>query len=310
MLVLGLVLGYTAAAIAASPLLTGRAWSAAAPRLALLWCQMILAVIVSSVLLVAAMAAVSVQHLHADVGHLLHACAVAVWQGVARPDVAVTTTAGLLAVLVLGQLARVATSSVLAALHVRRRQREALALLDSGPRGDRVTYVDSHEAFAYCVPGAGGRIVISTAAASELDPEELRAVVAHERAHLRGRHHLLALLVHVLASALPVRPLLALRSEVATLLEMAADDRACRETSRAALLSALLRLSTPHQATPGLAADGGTTLARALRLAGPVAVLPWATRLASASGALAFVTIPWLIGGVPVLLALTGHCDG
>lgn len=311
MLLLVLVVAYASAALRWSPqLLADRRWAAASPRLGLLWWHCVLAVLVSSILLVAMMAVVSVQHLHVDVSHLLHACAVAAWQGLAHPGVAVTTGAGLLGLVLLGHLVRVAASSAASSRRVRLHQRDGLALLDV-PRNDgRVSLLASDSAFAYCIPGNGGRIVISTAAAAELEPEELRAVVAHEHAHLRGRHHVTILLVHVLARALPIRPLRVVQTQVATLLEMSADDRATSVASRAALLSALLRLASAGHASPGLAADGGSTVARALRLADPPRVSPYPVRAALACAALTFAVVPWLLGGAPVLLALTGHCEG
>jgi Zn-dependent protease with chaperone function len=43
----------------------------------------------------------------------------------------------------------------------------------------------------YCVPGRLPTIVVTTGALAVLEPEQLAAVLAHERAHLAGRHHLL-----------------------------------------------------------------------------------------------------------------------
>ncbi|MGI8536198.1 MAG: M56 family metallopeptidase [Mycobacteriales bacterium] len=306
-----LVVAYTGLILVWSPrLLANRTWAAASPRLGLLCWQSVLAVLVSNTVLVAAMAVVSVQHLHLDVGHLLHACAVSAWRGLPRAGVAVTTGGGLLGVLLFGQLIRVTAASVRTALRLRRHQRAALHLLGGRGTPDRVTLLTSDEAFAYCVPGDGGRIVISTTAASELEPEELRAVVAHERAHLRGRHDLVILLAQVVTRALPLRSLQLLQSQVATLLEMVADDRACRVASREALLSALLTLAAPGGVRPGLAVDGGGTVARALRLADPPPPQPYPLRIGLAAAALAVAAAPWLLGGAPVLLALTGHCDG
>ncbi len=310
MLVLVLVLAYTALVLRCGPrLLANRAWTVASPRLGLLCWQAVFAVLVSNTVLVAAMAVVSVQHLHLDMGHLLHACAVAAWRGLPRADVAVTTAAGLFGMLLFGQLTHVAAGNATAALRLRRQHRDALGLLGAKETQDRVTLLSSDEAFAYCMPGNGGRIVISTTAAAELSPEELRAVVAHERAHLQGRHHLVILLAQVLGRALPLRSLRLLQPQVATLLEMAADDQACKVTSRDALLSALLTLAAPGQVRPGLAVDGGATVARALRLANPPPPPPCPVRIARAAAALAVAGAPWLLAGAPVLLALTGHCD-
>lgn len=44
--------------------------------------------------------------------------------------------------------------------------------------------------YAYALPGRPGRIVVTTGMLRALDPAEREALFAHERAHLRGRHHL------------------------------------------------------------------------------------------------------------------------
>jgi Zn-dependent protease with chaperone function len=78
---------------------------------------------------------------------------------------------------------------------------------------------------AYCVPGRPAAIVLSTGALALLDPAQLTAVLAHERAHLAGRHHLLISLTRVLATTFPAVPLFTRGpAEVARLAEMCADD--------------------------------------------------------------------------------------
>lgn len=310
MLVLLLLLLYTVCVLLFGPrLAAGRPWTSSAPRLGLVICHAVPAAAVSGVALMAAMTAVSVQHVRADVGHLLHACAVAVWDSATHPGVPVTTALGLAAAVLLTHLVRTAASSAASARSTRREQREGLALIGHGSDDDGYTRVTSEQRFAYCLPGEGGRIVVSTAAERELDDEELAAVLAHERAHLTGRHHALVQITQVLANAVPLAPLRALRAEVATLVEMAADDRACRESDREALLTALLRLGAPGAATPGLAVNGSRTVARALRLAEPSQRPPVSQRAALCAVAGAMVITPWLLGAVPVALAVTGHCS-
>ncbi len=311
MLVLLLLLGYTAAVLCFGPrLAAGRSWTSAAPRWGLLLCQAVPAAAVSGVLLMAAMTAVSVQHLRADVGHLLHACAVAVWDSATHPGVPLTTTLGLLAVVLLTHLARTAAGNAAASRRIRRAQRAGLELVDEGCAARGYTRVPSEHRFAYCVPGGAGRIVVSTAAERELDHDELAAVLAHERAHLRGRHHLLVQVTHVLAKAVPFASVRALHDEVCTLVEMAADDQACKDGDRESLLTALVSLGTARAAVPGLAVNGAATVARALRLTEPGTPPPLARRAGVCAVAVGLVLTPWLLGGLPVVLALTGHCDG
>lgn len=56
---------------------------------------------------------------------------------------------------------------------------------------------------AYCLPGRPPTIVLTTGALAVLDPEQLTAVLAHERAHLAGRHHLLLAVTRSLAAVAP-----------------------------------------------------------------------------------------------------------
>jgi Zn-dependent protease with chaperone function len=78
---------------------------------------------------------------------------------------------------------------------------------------------------AFCIPGARPLLVLSSGMVRELDDDQLAAVVAHERAHLREHHHLLLLPFVAWAAALPVLPA-AVRAHAAVreLVEMRADD--------------------------------------------------------------------------------------
>ena len=72
----------------------------------------------------------------------------------------------------------------------------------------RAVIVTSPTADAYTVPGAPGRIVVSTGMVAALDEPSLRALVAHEQAHLNGSHYVYATLARLAATANPfLRPL-------------------------------------------------------------------------------------------------------
>lgn len=139
----------------------------------------------------------------------------------------------------------------------------------------RAIVVDADAPAVYCVPRPA-TIVVTTAALAILDPDQLGAVLAHERAHLTGRHHLLTTLSRALAAVFPAVPLFARgMREVAGLAEMAADDAAARRAGRATLVAALLTIGTgaavPAPVLPGraLAATGGAVTARVQRLLDP-----------------------------------------
>ncbi|WP_343955235.1 M56 family metallopeptidase, partial [Nonomuraea longicatena] len=119
------------------------------------------------------------------------------------------------------------------------------------------------EPVAYCVPGLRARIVLSRGARARLGAAELDAVLAHERAHARGRHDLVLLPFVALAHAFPWLPAArAAREAVPVLLEMLADDRARRVHGDRVLARAIVEMVAPSPgpssgpATPGLADTG------------------------------------------------------
>jgi Zn-dependent protease with chaperone function len=134
-----------------------------------------------------------------------------------------------------------------------------------------VVVLDSTQPAAYCVPGRPGTIVVTSGALAVLEPPQLGAVLAHERAHLSGRHHLLTGLTRCLVAVFPAVPLFRYgSSEVTRLAEMRADDAAARRAGRRPLIEALLAIGTgsaipaapvlPGTAQPGTA-QPGTALA-------------------------------------------------
>ena len=113
----------------------------------------------------------------------------------------------------------------------RRHHHSLIALLSDPLHGQPGMRVIDHPApVAYCLPGAGhSATVLSNGLMRLLDAEQLRAVVAHERAHLAQQHHLVLVVFKSWHSALPWFPI-ANRAEnaVALLVEMLADDHARR----------------------------------------------------------------------------------
>jgi Zn-dependent protease with chaperone function len=166
------------------------------------------------------------------------------------------------------------------------------------PGGGTAVVLDAAQPAAYCVPGRPAAIVLTSAALAVLDPGQLTAVLAHERAHLAGRHHLLIALTRGLAATFPGVPLFTQGlAEVARLAEMCADDAAARHSSRPTLVTALLAMGT-GTAVPAaaLAATGGAVTARVQRLLEP------APRARHARNRLALVTVILLLALVSGLV--------
>ena len=129
-------------------------------------------------------------------------------------------------------------------LRARQRQRELLSLLAHGdPKVPGALVVDHPAAAAYCLPGLRSAIVISAGTLDLLDADELAAVLAHERAHLRERHDLVLLPFLALLRAFRWAGVArqAYRA-VGLLVEMHADDRACQHRPARELATALLRV--------------------------------------------------------------------
>jgi Zn-dependent protease with chaperone function len=134
-----------------------------------------------------------------------------------------------------------------------------------------VVVVKAERPAAYCVAGRPRAIVVTTAAIATLEDDQLAAVLAHEQAHLRGRHHQLLMLLRAVAAGLPRLPLLAAGPDaVARLLEMCADDTAARRHGSHPLLCGLMNLvGRPGVPATALGAASTAVLDRASRLAAP-----------------------------------------
>ena len=107
-----------------------------------------------------------------------------------------------------------------------------------------VRLVDHPRAIAYCLPGLRPRVVLSRGALHTLPDTELAAVLAHERAHARGRHDLVIQPFVAWAQTFPFLPT-APRAAAAVdlLVEMLADDVALRGCRPDVLERALYRLA-------------------------------------------------------------------
>ncbi|MFE0703119.1 M56 family metallopeptidase [Streptomyces sp. NPDC058872] len=143
-------------------------------------------------------------------------------------------------------------------LRVRRGAAGALV----GLRARSVAVLPDPVPYAYALPGrrGRGRVVVSTGMLGGLGPPERRALFAHERAHVRGRHHRHLLTVHLAACAHPfLRPL---RTAVNYTTERWADEEAAAEVgsrrvvARAIGSAALLRPRPTVGALPALTGAG------------------------------------------------------
>ncbi len=151
------------------------------------------------------------------------------------------------AVVALGSGLALAAGAVLAAgaavrrLRAYRRMRVALAGL---PHTDGLVVTAARRPDVYATPVAGGRIVLSQGLLTALRSEEIRAVLAHERSHLRRRHSWWAIAVDLCAAANPLlRPV---STAVAGAMERWADEDAAAAVGDRKLVARALARAALH----------------------------------------------------------------
>jgi beta-lactamase regulating signal transducer with metallopeptidase domain len=179
----------------------------------------------------------------------------------------------------------------------RRRRSHALALDLAAKPADALgaTIIEHHTPAVYSLPAPDRRktVVVSTGALRVLSDQQLAAVVAHERGHLRHHHHLVIAIAGALSLAFPRVPLLYhAREEIEILAEMDADDHARREHPSDTLADALLALATARTPEPALGAAGHTVTNRLRRMLAARTPLPRPARLAGLTTAAGAVVLP------------------
>ncbi len=102
-------------------------------------------------------------------------------------------------------------------------------------------------AFAFTLPGSGGRVVLSSGLVELLDDKEQAVVLAHEHAHARHRHDRYLLIAQCAAATVPFLRSLTLRLQFS--LERWADESAVAECGDRGLVARTLgkvALHTPE----------------------------------------------------------------
>ncbi|MET8824821.1 M56 family metallopeptidase [Streptomyces sp. NPDC004610] len=302
------LLGYAAVVGLLAPgLLLRRAWPYRAPALAVAVWQGLIVSFVLAVALAAHHLAAPTEHLHADLVGFLHWCGLTATTGVPDPTITDRLTVALPLMVVAAALAAVAVE-LFRGRRARARHRRVLDLV--GRRDPRLaaTVVEHERPAVYCLPGRRPRIVVSAGALRLLSPGQLDAVLAHERAHIAGRHHLALAVTEAFARLCGWLPLARhAREQTAVLLEMAADDRALDQHSPDLLATAMYEMAAARSVPPGAFAMGGPSaagggagaLVRLRRVLHPQRRPHPVLRAALAVGAALPPVIPLLFGCVP-----------
>lgn len=296
------------------PLLARATRRGTAPRLGIaVWSVAALSVVASWVA-AAGLAAVEVWRVWGDTTQLVGACTATIgataagsYGPVAQTGVILLAALSALAVALLGS--RVARFLLRARRHTHQHSDTARAVGRRGVLGPGAVVLDAPERAAYCIAGRPATIVVTQGALDVLDGQQLDAVLAHERAHLAGRHHLLVAGSRALAAAMPsIRLFPAAATEIARLVEMRADDAAARRHGGGTVIGALLALSGgPALPLSALGATAVGVVERVERLL----IAPGRARIAQRLSLLLAVTLLALGPGLvaTLLAASAAVCD-
>lgn len=251
--------------------------------------------------------AVHATALGGDLSNLIGACVLRLRAMYGTPGGAAVAALGLT---LAGALA--ARTMLTAITHLRASRRQALEhaqtarLVGHTEPALGAVLVEHSDPVAYCVAGRHPTVILTTGALDALSPAQLTAVLAHERAHLTGRHHQLMGLASIGRMALPFLPLMRDADlQVARLVEMHADDAAAVASDPRSLATALVVLATAGSPAPGLAAAATDSVQRVRRLLRPAEPLSRGRRqLIRATAALLALT-PLFLAITPALVALS-----
>ncbi|GAA1259990.1 M56 family metallopeptidase [Pseudonocardia aurantiaca] len=210
------------------------------------------------------------------------------------PEFEIVHVIALLAALALAlRLVSVLVAVTVRTLRARQRHRDLLDLLGTPwPAVPGARVLDHPVPVAYCLPGLRSRLVLSAGVLDALDPPAVRAVLAHEQAHLRERHDLVVLPFVAWGATAPfVRGMVCAQVAVAALIEMRADDVASSAVTAGQLTGAL---RTMGGAAPAAALSSFTDALdrRLLRITEPPRPLSVTVRVLVRLGAIGLVGVP------------------
>ncbi|HTA01405.1 MAG TPA: M56 family metallopeptidase [Streptosporangiaceae bacterium] len=287
--------------------LLGRArWTARAPLLAIVTYLAAGWSVVAALGLAGLTLAIHATALGGGLSQLIGACVLRLRETYGTPGGATVAALGL------SLAGAVAARTVLTAMtHLRSAGQQALLHAETARLVGRpepslgAVLVEHSDPVAYCVSGRHPTVILSTGAVQALEPAQLSAVLAHERAHLTGRHHRLLAMARIGRLVLPFLPLMRdADAQVARLVEMHADDAAARASDPRSLATALVVLATGASPAPGLAASATDSVARIHRLLRPAEPLSAGRRQLLRATAASLALTPVLLALAPAMLAL------
>ena len=285
----------------------GRAgWTARAPLLAIVTYLTAAWSVIAALGLAGLTLSVHATALGGGLSHLIGACVHRLRATYGTPGGATVAGVGLtLAGAVVARTVLTATTYLRAAGRQALRHAQTARLVGHHEPVLGAVLVEHSQPAAYCVAGRHPTVILTTAAVQALDPSQLDAVLAHEQAHLAGRHHRLLGLARIGRQVLPFLPLMRDADEhVARLVELHADDTATRARDPRLLATALVVLATAASPAPALAAGTTDSVLRIRRLLGPREPLGRARRQLLRATAAGLALTPVLLALTPAVLAL------
>ena len=301
------LMAYAACVGMLGPRVLGRAgWTARAPLLAIVTYLAAGWSVVAAVGLAGLTLAVHATALGGGLSQLIGACVHRLRATYGTPGGATVAGLGLtMAGAVVARTALTATTHLRAAGRQALRHAQTARLVGHPEPALGAVLVEHSQPAAYCVAGRQPTVILTTAAVQALDPGQLDAVLAHERAHLACRHHRLLALARIGREVLPFLPLMRdAEQQVARLVELHADDAAARARDPRLLATALVVLATAAGPAPALAAGATDSVQRIHRLLGPSEPLGRARRQLLRAAAAALAVAPVLLALTPAVIAL------
>lgn len=268
-------------------------WAARAPLLAIITYLAAAWSVVAALGLAGLTLAVHATAPGGGLSQLIGACVLRLRDAYATPGGA--TAAGLGLTLAAAVLARTALTAVTHLRGVRQhavQHPQTARLVGHAEPALGAVLVDHGQPAAYCVAGPHPTVILTTAALQTLDPDQLDAVLAHERAHLASHDHRLLAIAKIGRQVLPFLPLMRdADTQITRLVEMHADDAATADRDAGPLATALVVLAAAGPA-PGLAAAATDAVQRIQRLLRPAEPLSRVRRQLLRAGAAALALTP------------------
>jgi bla regulator protein blaR1 len=302
---------YAVCAGALGPRLLGRAnWAERAPRLGILTYLAAAWSVVAAFGLAGLTLTVHATALGGGLSRLIGACVLRLRAEYATPGGGGVAWSGLtLAAAVAAWTAVAAVTHLRAVRGQAVRTAQAVRLVGRPEPELGAVLVEHLQPAVYCVAGPHPTVVMTTGALQALDPGQVDAVLAHERAHLACHHHRFLAIARIGRQVFPFIPLMRdAAGQVARLAEMHADDAATAGRDARPLATALAVLACagvgPVPETPALAAAGTDAVHRIQRLLAPAEPLGPVRRHLLRAAAAGLALVPLLLALAPAMVAL------